>query len=75
MQSGPDTIPPPMKHPSFGKVTEDLHQRFFEGRDQFLHGEGVPWLEERLEGSLSPTGGRGIRYASEMDVENFPDCI
>ena len=51
----PIPIPAPRKKPSLEKVTKSLRQSFEEGRQQFLSGEGVPWLEHVLERhSLGP---------------------
>lgn len=67
------TPPPVTRHKlSFKKVSEDLHQMFAKGKETFLSGGGVPWLERQLEGSPELyAGGRGIGYVSEMDVDNF----
>ena len=42
-------VPPPRKKPSLEKVTESLCRLFKEGRQEFLSGKGVPWLEYALE--------------------------
>ena len=45
----PIPIPAPRKKPSLEKVTESLRRSFEEGRQRFLSGKGVPWLEHALE--------------------------
>lgn len=56
----PIPVPPPMLHPSFGQVTEDLCQAFTKGRETFLSGGGVPWLECQLEVCCCTLEGKGL---------------
>ena len=69
----PIPIPVPRKKPSLEKVTESLRQSFEEGRQKFLLGDGVPWLEHALDRhSPEPRVERsGIRYVSVSDVDEF----
>ena len=70
-------IPPPKKKPSLEKATEDLCQQFEEGRQKFLSGDRVPWLEHQLEMySLEQHVERsGIGYVSVSDVDEFLDHV
>ena len=57
----PIPVPGPCQKPSFGGMTEDLSQQFLEGREHFLSGQGVPWLEQQMERSEELyAGGRGL---------------
>ena len=73
----PIPIPPPRKKPSLKKVTKSLRQSFEEGRQKFLSGEGVPWLEHALERhSPEPRVERsGVGYVSVSDVDEFLDTV
>ena len=78
-EPSPSPIPilPPRKKPSLEKVTEDLCQSFKEGRQEFLLGGGVPWLEHELE-RYSPeprVERRGIGYVSVLDVDDFLNTV
>ena len=75
--SEPIPAPPPKKKPFLTKVTEDLRCSFKEGRQKFLSGEGVPWLEHELERyTPEPHVERsGIRYVSVSDVDKFIDHV
>ena len=73
----PIPIPAPRKKPSLEKVTESLHQSFEEGREKFLSGGGVPWLEHALDRhSPEPRVERsGISYVSVSDVDEFLSSV
>ena len=73
----PIPIPPPRKKPSLEKVTESLHRSFKDGRQQFLSGGGVPWLEHALERhSPEPQVERsGVGYVSVSDVDEFLNMV
>ena len=73
----PIPIPAPRKKPSLEKVTESLRQSFEEGRQRFLSGNGVPWLEHALDRhSPEPRVERsGIGYVSVSDVDEFLSSV
>ena len=73
----PIPVPVPRKRPSLEKVTESLRQSFEEGREKFLSGGGVPWLEHTLDRhSPEPQVERsGIGYVSVSDVDEFLSSV